>query len=262
LDHARENDIDIHGDAWLKKMVYFVWRVQDIVMNAVKEQQGFVKQFCTAAKAKVKTLLLHNAFMDIMKTINKFGPNLTIRDSQQPVAVAVSAGHFNTILEVMLEHYCEYLELVVRGQKQHLPLTYKPDEAGKPTDARDTTLKIQSNGPVTMDHGDFPEGTTVDLFALYKNFMLFEIVNELVTKEEPLYFNPPNLASLIAKPNSKKRSTSDSKGNATKKYRFHFGSFTNFLQGTDSEDLQGVVDNLVSLAQSEKLYIKSITARR
>jgi hypothetical protein len=74
-----------------------------------------------------------------------------------------------------------------------------------------------------------------------------------------LYFNPPNLASLIAKPNSKKRSTSDSKGNATKKYRFHFGSFANFLQGTDSKDLQGVVDNLVSLAKSEKLYIKSIT---
>jgi hypothetical protein len=84
-------------------------------------------------------------------------------------------------------------------------------------------------------------------------------VNELVTKEEPLYFNLPNLASLIAKPNSKKRSTSDSKGNATKKYRFHFGSFTNFLQGTDSEDLRGVVDDLVSLAQSEMLYIKSMT---
>jgi hypothetical protein len=35
-------------------------------------------------------------------------------------------------------------------------------------------------------------------------------VNELVTKEEPLYFNLPNLASLIAKHNSKKRGTSDS----------------------------------------------------
>jgi hypothetical protein len=197
--------------------------------------------------------------MDIMKTINKFGPNPTICDSQQPVAVAVSTGHFNTILEVMLEYYCKYLELVVRGQKQHLAPTYKPDKAGKPTDARDTTLKIQSNDPVTVDHGDFPEGTTVNLFALYKNFMLFEIVNELVTKEEPLYFNLPNLASLIAKPNSKKRGTSDSKGNTTKIHRFHFGSFAGFLQGTDSKDLRGVVDDLVSLAQSEKLYIKSIT---
>jgi hypothetical protein len=63
----------------------------------------------------------------------------------------------------MLEHYCEYLELVVKGQKQHLPPTYKPDEAGKPTDACDTTLKIQSNGPNTVDNnGDFPSRDTVD----------------------------------------------------------------------------------------------------
>ncbi len=160
-------------------------------------------RFRTATKAKVKTLLLHTTFMDIMKTINKFGPNPPIPHSHQPVAVGVSTGHFNTILKVMLEHYCEYLDLVVKGQKQHLPPTYKkPHEAGKPTDARDTTLKIQSNGPNTIDNRDFPACDTVDTFALYKKFMLFEIVNELVTKEEPLYFNPPNLASLIAKPNS------------------------------------------------------------
>jgi hypothetical protein len=84
-------------------MVHFVWRVQDIVLKAVKFQQGFVNQFHPMTKAKVKTLLLYNSFMDIMKTINKFDPNPTIRDSQQPVAVAVSTGHFDTILEVMLE---------------------------------------------------------------------------------------------------------------------------------------------------------------
>jgi hypothetical protein len=33
--------VDIHGDAWLKKMVHFVWRVQDIVMKAVSNQQEF-----------------------------------------------------------------------------------------------------------------------------------------------------------------------------------------------------------------------------
>jgi hypothetical protein len=140
-----------------------------------------------------------------------------------------------------------------------LPPTYKPDEARKPTDARDTTLKIQSNGPNTMDHGDFPEGDTVDSFALYKNFMLFEIVNELVTKGEPLYFNPPNLASLIAKPNSKKRGTSYSKGNATKKYRFHLDSFISFIAGTAPDDLQDVLDDIATLAHTDKLHIKSIT---
>jgi hypothetical protein len=56
-----------------------------------------------------------------------------------------------------------------------LPPTYKPDEAGKPSDAGGTTLKIQSNGPATMDHGDFPKGTTVDLFALYKDFTLLKL---------------------------------------------------------------------------------------
>jgi hypothetical protein len=123
--------VDIHGDA-TKKMVHFVWRVQDIVLRAVEDQQGFMNQFCPATRAKVRTLLLYNTFMDIMKNINKFGPNPTIRDSQQAVAVAVSTGHFDTILEVMLEHYCEYLELVSKGQKQHLPPTYKPDANGDP----------------------------------------------------------------------------------------------------------------------------------
>ena len=159
----------------------------------------------------------------------------------------------------MLEHYCEYLELVVKGQKQHLPPTYKPDEAGRPTDARDTTLKIQSKGPETVDFGDFPEGTTVDHFALYKNFTLFEIVNELVTKEEPLYFNPPNLENLIAKPNSKKRGTPDAKGNATKKYRFHLDSFINYIAETEPDDLQDVLDDIATLASNDKLHIKSIT---
>jgi hypothetical protein len=114
-------------------------------MKAMNQQSGFMNRFCAAAKAKVRTLLLYNIFMDTMKTVNEFGPNPTIRDSQQPVAIAVSTGLFNTILEVMLEHYCEYLELVAKGQKQHLPPTYKPDANGNPTDVRDTFLKIQSN---------------------------------------------------------------------------------------------------------------------
>jgi hypothetical protein len=137
--------VDTHGNAWLEKMVHFVWRVHEIIMKAMNQQQGFMNQFCPAAKAKVRTLLLYNIFMDTMKTVNKFGPNPTIRDSQQPVAIAVSTGLFNTVLEVMLEHYCEYLELVAKGQKQHLPPTYKPDANGNPTDVRDTFLKIQSN---------------------------------------------------------------------------------------------------------------------
>jgi hypothetical protein len=71
---------------------------------------------------------------------------------------------------------------------------------------------------------------------------------------------PPNLARNIAQPKYKNRGTPDSKGNATKKYGFHhFKSFANFLQGTDSKVLQGIVDDLFSSAQSDKLYIKSIT---
>jgi hypothetical protein len=128
-----------------------------------------------------------------------------------------------------------------------------------PTDARDTTLKIQCNGPNTMDHGDFPACNTIDTFILYKNFMLFEVVNELVTKEEPLYFNPPNLARLIAQPKSKKRATSDSKVNATKKYRFHCNSFINFIMATEGDDMGEIIDDIADLAQTDKLYIKSIT---
>jgi hypothetical protein len=64
-----------------------------------------------------------------------------------------------------------------------------------------------------------------------------------------LYFNPPsNLARNIAEPKSKKKGTSDSKGNATTKYRFHFELFASFLEGIDNEDLREVVDDLVSLA--------------
>jgi hypothetical protein len=78
-------------------------------------------------------------------------------------------------------------------------------------------------------------------------------------KKSHCILTPPNLARNIAQPKSKKRGTPDSKGNATKKYRFHFELFTNFFQGTEGEDLGGVVDYLVFLAQSDKLYIKSIT---
>jgi hypothetical protein len=222
-------------------------------MKAMNQQQGFMNWFHAAAKAKVRTLLLYNIFMDTMKTVNEFGPNSTICDSQQPVAIAVSTGLFNTVLEVMLEHYCEYLELLAKGQKHHLPPTYKPDENGNHTDVQDKSLKIQSNGPITVDHGDFPDIKKIESFALYKGFTLFEIVNELVTKEEP------HLARTIAEPKYKKKGTSDSKGNATMKYRFHFELISSFLEGIDSEDLRAVMDNLVSLARSEKFYIKSIT---
>jgi hypothetical protein len=58
------------------------------------------------------------------------------------------------------------------------------------TDVHDATLKIQSNGPNTMDHTDFPDMKNIGSFALYKNFTHFEIVKELVSKEEPLYFKP------------------------------------------------------------------------
>jgi hypothetical protein len=36
------------------------------------------------------------------------------------------------------------------------------------------------------------------------NFTLFEIVNELVSKEEPLYFNPPTLQETLRNPNPRK----------------------------------------------------------
>jgi hypothetical protein len=146
-----------------------------------------------------------------------------------------------------------------RTTKKDLPPTYNPDANGNPTDAHDTTLKIQCNGPNTMDLGDVPACDTIDTFTLYKNFMLFEIVHELVTKEEPLYFNPPNLTSSIAKPNSKKRGPSDSKGDATKKCKFHHESFTSFIEATESDDLEQAIDNLINLVDMDKLNIKSIT---
>jgi hypothetical protein len=72
------------------------------------------------------------------------------------------------------------------------------------TDVHDATLKIQSNGPNTMDHTDFPDMENIGSFALYKNFTLLEIVNELVSKEEPLYFNPPTLQETLCNPNPRK----------------------------------------------------------
>jgi hypothetical protein len=51
---------------------------------------------------------------------------------------------------------------------------------------------------------DFPDMENIGSFALYKNFTLFEIVNELVSKEEPLYFNPPTLQETLRNPNPRK----------------------------------------------------------
>jgi hypothetical protein len=72
------------------------------------------------------------------------------------------------------------------------------------TDVHDATLKIQSNGPNTMNHTDFPDTGNIGSFALYKNFTLFEIVNELVSKGEPLHFNPPTLQETLRNPNPRK----------------------------------------------------------
>jgi hypothetical protein len=57
-----------------------------------------------------------------------------------------------------------------------------------------------------MDHTDFPDMKNIGSFALYKNFTLFEIVKELVSKEEPLYFKPPpqpTLQETLRNPNPK-----------------------------------------------------------
>jgi hypothetical protein len=47
-----------------------------------------------------------------------------------------------------------------------------------------------------------PNMENIGSFALYNNFTLFEIVNELVSKEEPLYFNPspPTLQETLHNP--------------------------------------------------------------
>jgi hypothetical protein len=55
-----------------------------------------------------------------------------------------------------------------------------------------------------VDHADFPDTENIGSFALYKNFTLFKIVNELVSKEEPLYFNPPTLQETLCNPNPRK----------------------------------------------------------
>jgi hypothetical protein len=41
-----------------------------------------------------------------------------------------------------------------------------------------------------MDHTDFPDMKNIGSLTLYKNLTLFETVNELVSKEEPLNFKP------------------------------------------------------------------------
>jgi hypothetical protein len=85
------------------------------------------------------------------------------------------------------------------------------------------TLKIQSNGPNTVDHADFPDTENIGSFALYKNFTLFEIVNELVSKEEPLYFNPspPTLQETLRKRIQEKRHTTF-KGKCNKEVQVSF----------------------------------------
>jgi hypothetical protein len=54
------------------------------------------------------------------------------------------------------------------------------------------------------NHAEFPDTENIGSFALYKNFTLFEIVNELVSKEEPLYFNPQTLQEPLHNPNPRK----------------------------------------------------------
>jgi hypothetical protein len=65
-------------------------------------------------------------------------------------------------------------------------------------------MQVLSSPCKSCHHADFPDQENIDSFTLYKNFTLFEIVNELVTKEEPCIFNPRTLQETLCNPNPRK----------------------------------------------------------
>jgi hypothetical protein len=81
----------------------------------------------------------------------------------------------------------------------------------------------------------------------------------LVSKEEPLYFNPPTLQETLRNPNPRKEAHQIQMEVQQRNTGFISNhSPISFKELIIKTWLQGVVDNLVSLAQSDKLYIKSI----
>ena len=84
-----EPTIDMHTTAFMKDLVLFVGYVADKIYNHAKNQDRFPTHMKGCLAGKLKLLIKHNVYMDVMTAINTFGPNPVIQDVEQPLAKLV-----------------------------------------------------------------------------------------------------------------------------------------------------------------------------
>jgi len=84
-----EPTVDMHTSAFMKDLVLFVGYVADKIYNHAKKQDRFPSHMKGCLAGKLKLLIKHNVYMDVMEAINIFGPNPVIQDAEQPLAKLV-----------------------------------------------------------------------------------------------------------------------------------------------------------------------------
>ena len=84
-----EPTIDMHTSVFMKDLVLFVGYVADKIYNHARNQDRFPNHMKGCLAGKLKLLIKHNVYMDVMMAINTFGPNPVIHDVEQPLAKLV-----------------------------------------------------------------------------------------------------------------------------------------------------------------------------
>ena len=161
-----------------------------------------------------------------------------------------------------MEFYPEYLDLAYTGGVEHLPPGYKRNEDGPADNTRDMKPAIICRGPVTTNLGDFSETTMIEHFALVKPFTFYAMLDELVTLDDPFYFNPPGLREQLDQFN--KRPAGDDTNTPNKRpkntlYRLHEESMQTHLDGLKGDEREEFIDEFKSLIDSKKIKILAMT---
>jgi len=162
----------------------------------------------------------------------------------------------------MMEFYPEYLDLACAGGHDHLPPGYERNADGPADNTRDMKPAIISQGPLTTNLGDFSKATKIEDFALVKPFTFYAMLHELVTMDDPFYFNPPGLREQLDQFN--KRPADDEANTPNKRpknvlHRLHEESMVEHLDTLQEDQRDEFIGEFKSLTASKKIKILALT---
>jgi hypothetical protein len=159
--------------------------------------------------------------MDIMKTINKYGPNPVLRKPTLlgddirlgNIHIALENGHYKSLAHLVLLHYTHFIDHAVKQDGAHLAEEYRSAEHRQRRSLYDAEVTVKADPPLTQ-YGQWKEDTDIRDFCLPDCFTMMHIFRMLVddppqesdtnTAVDMLYyqdffFDVPELVKVINK---------------------------------------------------------------